>query len=1344
FADAADGTGWGEGAGLLLLEKLSDARANGHQILAVVRGSAVNQDGASNGLTAPNGPSQQRLIRTALTNAGLSPSDVDAVEAHGTGTTLGDPIEAQALLRTYGQNRPDDRPLYLGSVKSNIGHTQAAAGAAGLIKMIGALHHGVLPATLHVDQPSHHVDWTSGHVQLLTGTTPWPDVHRARRAAVSSFGISGTNAHVILEQAPDQPGEEPAAAGAPMPAAVEPRAAERSDPAAPPAAGVTGGPLAWLLSARSAQALAEQARRLQAFLDGRGGVDLTAIGSALATARATLEERAVLLGSDETTLRRALDALARGDTDTALARGTVPAAGTGRTAFLFTGQGSQRPGMIRELYAAYPRFATALDTVTARLDDALAAIPARSTPPGTPSAPPGGTGAAAGAVWPALRDVLHADPQAEPETAALIHQTVFAQTGLFAFEVALHELVRSAGIVADHLIGHSIGELTAAHVAGVLTLDDAARLVAARARLMQDLPAGGAMISVAAPEPEVLAVLADLAPGADVGVAAVNGPSATVISGDAEATRRVAARLAEQGRRTRELTVSHAFHSPHMDGMLDDFAAFAATLSYAEPAIPVISNLTGAPADPAEISTPGYWVRHVRDAVRFHQGVRALRDLGVTTWLELGPDSTLTGLAQASLADDAASAQGRPDGAGGGDTEPVAAAAPLAVPALRRGRDGAETLLAALAALHVHGHAVDWRAVLPDPGTGRTGPTAREAARVAAALPTYPFQRRTYWLPAGAGAAAGASELGLTPVAHPLLGAVVPLADGDRVVLTGRLSTAAHPWLADHVVAGRVLMPGTGLLDLVLHAAGHTDTPRVEELTLREPLALHGEGTLDVQIEIGGADPAGARALTVHSRPAAGAGAGAGAAGGDGTDRPGWRLHATAVLTAAESGGHDQVTDGGAGALDPGFAELAGSWPPAAAEPVDLDGLYDALAGTGLDYGPAFQGLRAAWRRGAETFTEVVLPDGEPADAGSFGVHPALLDAALHPLASRPDVDRPAGAGQPSQAADGLRLPFSWSGVTLHGPGPRALRVRLSPAPADAGRGAVSLLVADGTGAPVVSVRALAVRTVHPDALAAADSSTSTAETLFTLRWDELTADGPTAAGVGAAGSDAGTGRWLVIGRQSTRLAGLLAGIGLDAGAHGGIGPSPAFGADPETPAGRATAGLEPAAVRAGVAETLAALQDVLAAEDDPDGTRVLVVTEGALAAAAGDLADPAQAPSWGLVRTAQSEYPGRFVLLDLPARAALVNTSDEAAPEDDAERDHPELGDALRRITGAAVTAGENQFAVRDGAVLVPRLVRAPAGERPGRHLDPAGTVLVTGGTGTLGALAARHLVTH
>ncbi|MEX5637876.1 acyltransferase domain-containing protein, partial [Parafrankia sp. FMc2] len=1202
-------------------------------------------------------------------------------------------------------------------------------------------------------------------IQLLTDTRPWPDVHRPRRAAVSSFGISGTNAHVILEQAP------------------EPSTATSAEELAAPAADASGRPLAWLLSARSAPALAEQARRLQSFLDGPAGVDPVAVGSALAAARATLEERSVLLGSDETTLRRALDALGRGDADPALVSGTVPAAGTGRTAFLFTGQGSQRPGMIRELYAAYPRFATALDMVTARLDDALAAIPARSLPPGA------AVGTAVGTVWPSLRDVLRADPQTAPETAALIHQTVFAQTGLFAFEVALHELVRSAGIVPDHLIGHSIGELTAAHVAGVLTLDDAARLVAARARLMQDLPAGGAMISVAAPEPEVLAVLADLAPGADVGVAAVNGPSATVISGEAESTRRVAARLAEQGRRTRELTVSHAFHSPRMDGMLADFAAFAATLSYAEPAIPVISNLTGAPADPAEISTPGYWVRHVRDAVRFHQGVRALRALGVTTWLELGPDSTLTGLAQASLADDtvgavgavgtvgtvgavdavdaldaldapgAEAAEGRPDGARGRDTEPgtATATAPLTVPALRRGRDGAETLLAALAALHVHGHAVDWRAVLPAPGTGHTGPTTREAARVAAALPTYPFQRRTYWLPAGAGAAAGASDLGLSPVAHPLLGAVVPLADGDRLVLTGRLSTAAHPWLADHVVAGRVLVPGTGLLDLVLHAASHTDTPRVEELTLCEPLALPGDGTLDVQIEISGADPAGARALTVHSRPAAGNGT----PGGDGTDRPGWRQHATAVLTAAGSGADDPVTDGGAaagdsgaGALDPGFAELAGSWPPAAAEPVDLDGLYDALASTGLDYGPAFQGLRAAWRRGAETFTEVALPDGEPADAGSFGVHPALLDAALHPLASRPDVDRPEGAGQPDRAADGIRLPFSWSGVTVHRAGPRALRVRLAPAPADAGRGAVSLLVADDTGEPVASVRALAVRTVHPEALAAADSSTSAAEALFTLRWDELPAGTPTPAGAGAAGSAAGSGRWLVIGRQSARLAGLLAGIGVDAGAQAGISASPAFGADPGPPAGRAAPGLEPAAVRAGAAQTLAVLQDVLAAEGDPDGTRVLVVTEGALAAATGDLADPAQAPGWGLVRTAQSEYPGRFVLLDLPARLEPVNTSDEAAPRDDAARDHPkpgeaepgeaELGEALRRITDAVVTAGENQFAVRDGAVLVPRLVRAPAGDRPGGALDPAGTVLITGGTGTLGALAARHLVTH
>ncbi|MFI7218921.1 type I polyketide synthase [Micromonospora maritima] len=681
FAAAADGTGWSEGVGMLLVERLSDARRNGHPVLAVVRGTAVNQDGASSGLTAPNGPAQRRVIRAALANAGLTAAEVDVVEAHGTGTTLGDPIEAQALLATYGQDR--DTPLLLGSVKSNIGHTQAAAGVAGIIKMVLAMRHGRLPATLHVDRPTPHVDWTAGAVELLTDPRPWPATGRPRRAGVSAFGVSGTNAHAVLEQAPPDAPATPAGAGPGGPAAdvdqVRPDGARsddarsddaRSDDARP------APPAPWLVSARSAPALAGQARRLLEHLAARPDLRPTDVAYSLLTTRAALPHRAAVTGDDAAALRAGLRAVAEDRPAPGVVRGVARPAG--KLAVLFPGQGAQRPGMGADLHRRFPVFAAAFDEVAAELDRHLARP---------------------------LREVVFAGP--DTAEAALLDRTEFTQPALFAYQVAAYRLLTAWGVRPAHLLGHSVGELSAAHVAGVLSLPDAATLVAARARLMQALPAGGAMLAVRASAAEVAPLLDDR-----LALAAVNGPESVVLSGDEDAVLAAGERLASRGRRTRRLRVGHAFHSARMDDVLAEFRVVAEKLTWHPPTVPMVSDRTGELLTAAQATDPGYWVEHVRDTVRFQPAVATLAAAGTGTYLDLGPDAALTALARECLP----------------DVEPAAF-----VPAARRELSEPAALLAALAAVDLRGAGVRWPALFAD----------TDATRVD--LPTYAFQHERFW-----------------------------------------------------------------------------------------------------------------------------------------------------------------------------------------------------------------------------------------------------------------------------------------------------------------------------------------------------------------------------------------------------------------------------------------------------------------------------------------------------------------------------------------------------------------------------------------------------------------------
>jgi len=655
FAASADGTAWAEGVGVLVLERLSEAQRNGHRVLAVVRGSAVNQDGASNGLTAPNGPSQERVIRAALADAGLSASDVDVVEAHGTGTRLGDPIEAQALLATYGRDRDQDTPLWLGSIKSNVGHAQAAAGVAGIIKAVQAIRHDLLPPTLHVDEPTPQVDWSPGTIRLLTESRPWPDAGRPRRAAVSSFGLSGTNSHVIIEAAP----------------AGEAAAVPGGEPAVP-----------FVLSAKTPAALRGQAAALRDHLTAHPELSTVEVARSLATTRTHFEHRGAVTGTGRDGMLSALGDLAAG-------HGVTSGRAGGKLAFLLSGQGSQRLGMGRDLAAAYPAFAAAFDEVLVALDEHL------DRP---------------------LRDVLWGEDE------ELLNQTTYTQPGLFAVEVALYHLFRSWGIEPDLLAGHSIGELAAAHIAGVLSLDDAAKLVTARARLMQALPAGGAMVAVQATEDEVTPLLTG-----EVGLAAVNGPSSVVVSGPEQAVLDIVAKFDKSKR----LAVSHAFHSPLMEPMLAEFATVAAGLSYAKPAIPVVSTVTGEVAD---LGTPEYWIRNVAQTVRFADAVRALEAAGARTFVELGPDAVLTAMAAQSV--DA-----------------------TFIPAQRRDHPGDRTAVEALAALHSAGRRVDWTAFFAPYGGSVVD------------LPTYAFDRKRHWLEP--------AQRRLAAVADPAADAFWQLVDAD-------------------------------------------------------------------------------------------------------------------------------------------------------------------------------------------------------------------------------------------------------------------------------------------------------------------------------------------------------------------------------------------------------------------------------------------------------------------------------------------------------------------------------------------------------------------------------------
>src|ERR1017187_7835062 len=849
FADAADGTGWAEGVGVLILQRLSDAVRERRDIMAVIKGSAVNSDGASNGLTAPSGIAQQQVIRQALANAGLAPAHVDAEEAHDTGTTLGDPIEAQALLATYGQNRPTERPLLLGSLKSNIGHTQAAAGVAGVAKMILAMRQGPLPRTLHIDQPTTKVDWAAGAVRLLTEPAPWPQTDRPRRAGISSFGVSGTNAHLILEQAP---------------------------PSAPDPATDTPPPVVPLVvTARSPQGLAAQAGRLASFLHDQD-TPLAGTAAALITTRAQWDHRAVILAGDRDEAITALHSLAAGAPGPQVIHGTAGSlTGRGKTVMAFPGQGAQWPGMGAELWDTNQVFAERM----AACEQALAPW----------------------VDW-SLSDVIH-----QADGAPALDRADVVQPASFAVMISLAALWQAHGLRIDAVLGHSQGEIAAACIAGALTLPDAARIIAARSQAIAARLSGhGAMLSVATTETDARHVLQPL--GDKIEIAAINSPAALVLAGPAHALDQAQAAFEARGTRTRTLPVDYASHTSQVDTLQDTLTGTLGHIRTTPPAIPWLSTVTQdwvtGPVD------PGYWYDNLRQPVRFADAIAELSNQGYGVFIESSPHPVLVTAIE----------------------ETLQTSAPAVVGTLRRDQGSHAQFLRSMADLYVRGIPVNWAQLIP-------------ASRHPVPLPTTAFQHKHFWLKPTT--PTDATGLGLASAQHPLLGAVVETPQSDEVVLTGRVGLPLQPWLANHAVGGQVLVPGTALVELAIHAGDHTGCPMLDELVIETPMLLPVSTILRLQVIVAEQDETGRRPLAIYSRPE--------------TGDPAWTRHATGYLS------DNQAAEG---------PPVLTSWPPADAHPLRLEDFYDTLADRGYHYGPVFQGVQAAWQGGNETFAEVALPEG--------------------------------------------------------------------------------------------------------------------------------------------------------------------------------------------------------------------------------------------------------------------------------------------------------------------------------------------------------------------------------
>ncbi|MFF8950930.1 SDR family NAD(P)-dependent oxidoreductase [Streptomyces sp. NPDC014940] len=1194
FSADADGVVWAEGCGLVLLKRLADARRDGDRILAVVKGSAISQDGRSQGLSAPNGPAQERVLRAALHAAGLGPHDLDYVEAHGTGTRLGDPIELRALANVFGPDRPAGRPLGIGSLKSNIGHTQAAAGIGGVIKTVLALGHEHIPASLHAERPTDHIDWSGTGLRVPAEGLAWPrDPDRVRRAGVSAFGISGTNAHVIIEEAPHTPAD-PAGSAAPAPAGqAAPVSPGPATPAEPPA------PALFPLSARTPSALRGQAARLLEALEARPGLSLSAVAATLAHHRTHFEHRAVLHAPDRAGLLDGLRALAGGRPDPDRVMGPGQAAPGGKLAFVFPGQGSQWSGMARDLLDRDPVFADELD----RCDAALRPF----------------------TDW-SVTAVLRGEAGAPP-----LERVDVVQPALFAVMVSLAAVWRARGVLPDAVIGHSQGEVAAACVAGALSLNDAAAVVALRSQALTGLAGTGGMAVVALPHTEVEPLLGD-----GVSVAAVNSGRATVVAGAVEPLEALLTGLEARQVFVRRLDVDYASHSDRVEPVrarildeLDGVVTCPTDIAW-------YSTVTTEPVT-GELEA-GYWYTNLRETVRFAPAVERMLADGYRHFVELSPHPALL-TALRTLGEDTG-------------------LEPAAVGSLRRDEDGPACLDRAAAELHVHGRRIDWRRLVPD--------------GAAADLPTYAWDLLRHWTEPESGA--GGPGL-FDRAAHPLLGVQLQSADETRWTFRGEWSPATADWLPDHTVFGRTVVSGTTLLELcrAALAVARPDEPAdITDLLLVGPLVLPGTGTVEVSVEVvtDGEVPE----ITVHSRPR-------------GQDAPGWTPHATA--SAAPSA--------------PLTPERPPTWPETAEE-AWTEGAYDRLAGLGLGYGPAFQGVRSAVVTGdGELLARLSLPADARDPADPYPVHPALLDAALQVTAALGPAGRRA------------LLPVAVGRCTLPAGAAGDLTARVRRTGGTGTDVTLDVTLWDADGLPAGRLEAVRLRAADPADL---DAGSESARHLYEVAW--------TAAGERSAEPPGLT--WAVAGDPADPLAEAArhALPGAEERAHLAVRfwPRPAPDAEPA------------AVAHETAARALAELRRLIALPEGEAPARTVWVTRGAIAAADGDqVPGYAQSVLWGLVRSARAEHPDLgLTLLDL----GLDDAADPAP--------------ALRAAAGLA---DEPELAWRDDELLTPRLVRArPAS--PGRRPDegarePArdrtaavptdGTVLVTGGLGAVGGHIARLL---